>query len=78
MNDMDRVVNIYADGALAYTGFLSRAAVRLRLEEHEVEHAIIDRLNLKRRQPRENSDGDPILRARCYLATWRDAPKVDA
>lgn len=74
---MERVVNIYADGRLAYTGFLSLAAFRFNTTERALTLTIDNGLRLPaERQPRlyRTEDGVwPAPVAKNYTAQWRDA-----
>ncbi|PPD10263.1 MAG: hypothetical protein CTY36_00275 [Methylocystis sp.] len=71
----ERVVNIYAHGRLAYTGFLSLAAVRLGISERALALSIDKGLAIAQAdQPRfyQTPDGR-WPRAKTYRAKWRDA-----
>lgn len=72
---MDRVVNIYADGKLAYTGILELAARRLNMRPDVLEDLLDDGpTDFRGAQPRSIEVGEwtiPIKRARKYVAQWR-------
>jgi hypothetical protein len=73
---LERVVNIYADGKLAYTGFLSMAAQRLNMKVEALQTAIDAGSQLP--QPNLYYDnpfgGQPVLKpkAKDYKGAWRD------
>lgn len=72
---MERVVNIYADRRLAYTGFLSLAAIRLDISERALALSIDRGLAIAQpHQPRfyQTPEGR-WPRTRTYRAKWRDA-----
>lgn len=76
---MDRVVNIYSDGRLVYTGSLELAARRLNVTpdilEHTLDNGPAEFAEFRKAQPRYNVvDGFEyqIQRARKYIARWRD------
>jgi hypothetical protein len=75
---MERVVNIYADGRLAYTGFLSLAAHRLGTTERALQLTIDNNLRLPIPREKRGYETDDGLwpsreRAKSYVAKWRDA-----
>lgn len=72
---MEPVVNIIADGKLAYTGFLSLAAQRLNMDEDALVRAIEDNSELPY-PPVYRITGHgtlPVLlpRPKSYKAYWR-------
>ena len=76
---MDRVVNIIADGKLAYTGFISLAAERLNMREHD----LIEAIDMGKQLPQPNiykdgPDRRPVLqpKAKSYIGYWRDSAVV--
>jgi hypothetical protein len=75
---MERVVNIYADGRLAYTGPLDRAAARFGTKESTLERKIDNGWSLSNphETPEVFATPDGIyrrFRPKTYVAKWRDA-----
>jgi hypothetical protein len=71
----ERIVNIHADGKLAYTGYLSRAAKRCDLTVAALTVCINKRANLLAQQPRidfVNAEGKTAARPKAaeYIATF--------